>query len=85
MVAGLVTAHFKCDAQIVVCGSTQGTRRIKVEAREPLAMKTAILQPLAMGSRGRYALVDGIAVGILPPGREGSYCPVRMSILRSCV
>ena len=41
----------------------QGARRIKVEAREPLAMKTAILQPLAMGSRGRYTLVDGIAVG----------------------
>ena len=27
-------------------------------------MKTAILHPLAMGSRGRYALVDGIAVGL---------------------
>ncbi len=42
----------------------QGARRIKVEAREPLAMKTAILSPLAMGSRGRYTLVDGIAVGL---------------------
>jgi hypothetical protein len=27
-------------------------------------MKTAILHPLSMGSRGRYALVDGIAVGL---------------------
>ena len=35
-------------------------------------MKTAILSPLAMGSRGRYTLVDGIAVGFFGKGRTPS-------------
>ena len=42
--------------------ATQGTRKIRVAVADHSAMRSAILHPLVMGSRGRYCVMDGLQV-----------------------
>lgn len=42
--------------------SMQAGRPITVVAADPIQMQRAILNPLSMGSRGRYVLVLGVQV-----------------------
>ncbi len=49
------------------CTSFQAGRPITLVRADPLEMRRAILNPLAMGSRGRYVIVTGVQVPKFPP------------------
>ena len=67
--------HRETSHALTVQACMQAGRPITVVAADPLEMRRAILNPLSMGSRGRYLLVSGVQVPS-PPGASKHGCPV---------